>query len=190
MLSGLLRANIGEGGAAERHDQNAAVRAEFGHGGVDCAVDVGIGVEKDFPDKFGIKIGDEKHFRPLQHHGDSGCLVPAKDEILRNFIQHIAAALVLDHPSFEHIFAQPFAAGGDQNDNAVIAHSEIGIVQRFLRLVEIEILGVAAGGRDDNISLFGNRRFVNCIDMFDPFALGLDKMPGDCVKNVLFFRQE
>ena len=68
----------------------------------------------------------------------------AQLEVVPDPLDHVLRGGGSGHPLLKHALAQPLAAGADQNDDPALADGVARVVQRLLRLVQVQILGRAA----------------------------------------------
>ena len=68
----------------------------------------------------------------------------AQLEIPADALDHAFGGGRVQHPLLEHLFAQALLAGADQDDRAAVLHGVLGVVQRLLGLIEVQVLRRAA----------------------------------------------
>ena len=83
---------------------------------------------------------------------EGGGLVPAEYELILDALQYILGGCGGQHPFLESLVANPLAAFGHQDQCAPRAHEVTGIFQPLVRLVQVDIFGIAARAGDDDIA--------------------------------------
>ena len=127
------------------HGEDGGGGAVFPEGGVQRRLGGGLWLEEDAADKVVVHFRDQIDGRLLQHHRDSGRLVPAQLEITGDALYHGMRGRRGEQPVRKGLAAQAFRAGADQDDGAAVLDGVLCVVQRLLRLVQIGVLRRAAG---------------------------------------------
>ena len=87
-----------------------------------------------------IHFGNQLDACPFQNHGDCGCLVTSQLEVVLYPRNKLLGLLSLSYPFLKYPLAETFIACAHKNDCAAVLNGMPGIVQRFLGLIEIQIL--------------------------------------------------
>ncbi len=98
--------------------------------------------------------------------------------------------LVLLHPLQVKVVAHPFFAFSQDDDHAPLTHRQPGIVHGLLKLIHVDVFGIAAAGGDHQV---GQPVDGSAIDAFHELAgleMGLDVVPGVNLQKFLFLVQD
>ena len=95
------------------------------------------------------ELRDEVDVGARQQPGDGRGLVAAEHELLLDAVdEHLRACPSRVIHSSNDLLPEALAAAGDEHDHAAVAHRAADVVERLLRLVEVDVLGRAAGRGD------------------------------------------
>ena len=88
-----------------------------------------------------------------------------------------------------HLAAKPLFTGTDQYNDAAVLYRMLGVIQCFLGLIEINILGSAALGNEHNIRAL--RKFLQKQPVQKSTALPVrrHRIAGNCINDLFMFIQ-
>ena len=146
----------GQGTPAIGHGDNSRGAAAPLHCRIKGGLGIGEGGHEQAPYGLVRPVGHQIDIRTLFHQGDGGCFVAAQNEILPQPLNDGARALRLAEPLLESGFSKAFLGSAHQYDHAAVLHGMLGVVQGFLQLVEVGVLGCAALAHQYNVGPGGN----------------------------------
>ena len=138
----------------------------------------GLWLEEDAADKVVVHFRDQIDGRIFQRHGDGGCLVAAKLELMGNALHHGMGGRRGEQPVGEGLAAQTLRAGTDQDDGAAVPDGVFRIVQYLLRLVQIGVLRCAALTDQNDIRFCGDGTAVHPVEIGAARAMGAGHVSG------------
>ena len=139
--------------------------------------------------KIGFQLADQIDVCVFQHHGDGRSLVAPQPEFAADALDQAVCRRCRKHPFLEYLLAQTFAAGAYQHDCAALFHCVLGVIQRLLCLIQVQILGRAALRNDHHIRSFRNRDRVQLVQERAAFAVRLRHIARACVDDLLVLVQ-
>ena len=94
-----------------------------------------------------------------------------------------------DQPFLELRTAKSFVACADHDHGAALLHRMLGIVQRFLGLIQIGVLRCSALGDQHDIRTLRDRLAIHFIQIGAACTVGRNHIAGNRIYNVLMFIQ-
>ena len=109
----------------------------------------------------------------------------AEFEVFVNGCDSFVRCIILLDPASEYVAAVSFFAGSGENHDAAFADCVLDVVDGFLGLIQVDILRVAAGGNDDDISRLIDFDLVDAVEEFACFAVCCNMMACSCKGDFL-----
>ncbi len=134
-------------------------------------------------------VRDEPHLTPALDLRHGGRLVAAELELAPQVVHHVLRAVRLVHPLLKGGLPQALRAGTHQYDYAAVTHGVLGVVQRLLQLVEVEVLGCAALAHHHYVCVFVQLAAIQAVQLAAGVALGGHEVAAGGVDHALVLVQ-
>ena len=131
------------------------------------------------------ELGDEVDVRPRQQPRDGGRLVAAEHELLLDAVDEHLRRAHAGHPLLEDLLPEALAAAGDEHDHAALAHRAADVVERLLRLVEVDVLGPASGRGDHHVGGLRDAQVATRVVRGGALPVRLEVVAGHGVDDAL-----
>lgn len=176
--------------STDRNDVNARLLSPLFQRLIDGLLEVMEGHHIRFSDKGIVHIGHEIDGTFLLHKAEGRRLVTAELEVLVNGCDAFFRCRVGLDPAGEGRTAVAFVAGCGNDHDAALSHGVLRVIDGFLRLIEIDILRIAAGGNDDDISRFLDIHSVEAIQKTAGVTMRCDGISGRSIGDLLVIIQD